>query len=335
MALKKGAKGGQLMPHEIVQEIQKGQVSPTREKVLDAQWKSLWKNVVDQVQAKAKEEGIEFDPTRMVPLSDVSGSMHGIPMVVSIALGIGISEITHSAFKDMVITFESTPRWHKLNSGDSIVKKVQSLARAPWGGSTNFEGAYDLILDICLQHRLKREDVPALIVFSDMQFNQASGHYPYGGRSRWGGRSRGYSTTTMHNTIASKFAKTANTLGWDDAEPTPIVYWNLRNTGGHPVEKGTEGAVLLSGFSPSLKMVMNGEALKEEEVEIVEVDDTIRKEKIRITPEEVLRKMLDDSLYDPVREILSCSGEGTLRNYEYVVESPPISAPNEESFELI
>merc|ERR1712157_286694 len=100
-------------------------------------------------------------------------------------------------------------------------------------------------------------------------------------------------------------------------DPTPIIYWNLRNTGGHPVEKDTEGAVLLSGFSPSmLKLVMNGEALEDKEVEVVESDGTIRTEKVRVTPSEVLRKTLNDSLYDPVREILLASNEGVLENYK-------------------
>ncbi|CAB9498476.1 Domain of unknown function (DUF2828) [Seminavis robusta] len=328
---KHGLKGGQVMPHEIVREIMKGNVSRMRETVLDAQWKDMWKRVVDDVRANAKEEGLEFDPTKMVPLSDVSGSMSGVPMEVSIALGIGISEITHPAFQDMVLTFESEPRWHKLNAGDSIVQKVRSLGNAPWGGSTNFEGAYDEILKVCRESRLRREDCPVLIVFSDMQFNEAAGFgYSYYGSN--GTRSR---AATMHNVICEKFATTAKALGWEDVDPTPIVYWNLRNTGGHPVEKDTAGSVLLSGFSPSLlKLVMNGEALKEEVVEVVEKDGTVRQEKVRVTPEEVLRKMLDDSLYDPVRLVLAASKEKALGDYE-----PPTSvlesAPMADGFELV
>ena len=33
-------------------------------------------------------------------MADVSGSMSGMPMLVSIALGILISEVTHPSFKD-------------------------------------------------------------------------------------------------------------------------------------------------------------------------------------------------------------------------------------------
>jgi len=215
---------------------------------------------VKQVEAKAKEEGLDFDPSKMIPLSDVSGSMGGKPMEVSIAMGIGISEITHPAFRDMVLTFESVPQWHKLNGTDSIVKKVKSLEAADWGGSTDFEAAYDKILEVCYDQRLAKEDVPSLIVFSDMQFNEAhqtmSSGYSYG-------RNVGPVISTMHGVIKSKFAAVARKLDWKDSDPTPIIYWNLRDTGSHPVEKDTEGAVLLSGFSPSmLKLVMNGEALE-------------------------------------------------------------------------
>jgi hypothetical protein len=71
-----GLKGSQLMPHEIVQKIlSTSKISRSEELVLDALWKDLWKNVVAEVKAKSEAEGLDFDPSRMVPLSDVSGSM--------------------------------------------------------------------------------------------------------------------------------------------------------------------------------------------------------------------------------------------------------------------
>lgn len=297
-----GLKGGTLMPDEIVHEIMKEKITRRRELVLDSQWRNLWKDVVKQIEAKARDDGLEYDPSKMVPLCDVSGSMIGKPMEVSIALGIGVSEITHPAFRDMVLTFEDRPRWHKLNASDGIAKKVRSLEMADWGCSTNFELAYDEILKVCVENKLAKNDVPSLIVFSDMQFNQAAR-----GTSR---------LATMHETIRSKFAATAKVLDWEDSEPTPIIYWNLR-TRGHPVDQDTEGTVLLSGFSPSmLKMVMNGEALEDHEVEVVESNGTVRTEKVRVTPSQVLRKVLDDPLYDSVREILVASDEGVLKDFK-------------------
>lgn len=227
-------------------------------------------------------------------------------MEVSIALCIGISEITHEAFRNMVMTFESVPKWHRLVPTNSIVKKGRSLARAPWGGSTNFVGAYELILKVCMDSKLSREDMPSIIVFSDMQFNAAAGL----GGNHW------LKMQGVLDNIKARVAPVATSLGWSDMEPAPIVFWNLRNSGGHPVNKTSEGAVLLSGFSPSLlKLVMNCEALQEEEIEVVQSDGTVTTEKIRVSPEQVLRKMLDDDLYAPVRAILPASNEGALVEY--------------------
>ncbi|KAG7343420.1 protein of unknown function DUF2828 containing protein [Nitzschia inconspicua] len=107
----------------------------------------------------------------MVPLSDVS--IQGTPMEVATALGILISEITHEAFRNLVMTFESNPRWHKLDSSLTIAEKVRSLAKAPRGGSTNFKAAYELILDVALKSNLRYKDMHVLIVFPDMQFDEA------------------------------------------------------------------------------------------------------------------------------------------------------------------
>lgn len=303
----KGLKGAQIMPHEIVKKIMyQGVVSETEELILDAQWKALRESVVEQIEA-ALEEGDSL--SRLVPLSDVSGSMSGIPMEVSIALGILLSEITHPAFRHMVLTFESKPRWHLLNQSDTIVQKVKSLQRAPWGGSTDFAAAYRLILKQARENKLDRSDMPAMIVFSDMQFDIAQGHYN-------GGFSVNTRDNMMQDLIKKEFENTASALGWEDPTPTPLVYWNLRNTGGHPVNCETQGAVLLSGFSPSmLKLVMTGKALEAVEVELVDENGETTITKVQVTPQEVLRKMLDDELYDPVRRILATSQEGPLKGW--------------------
>jgi hypothetical protein len=135
-----------------------------------------------------------------------------------------------------------------------------------------------------------------------MQFNAAAGL----GGNHW------LKMQGVLDNIKARVAPVATSLGWSDTEPTPIVFWNLRNTGGHPVNKTSEGAVLLSGFS----LVMNGEALQKEEIEVVQSDGTVTTtEKIQVSPEQVLRKMLDDDLYAPVRAILAASNEGALVEY--------------------
>jgi uncharacterized protein with von Willebrand factor type A (vWA) domain len=91
----------------------------------------------------------------MVPLVDVSGSMSGVHMEVAIALGTGISEISHEPFRDrvLVLTFETNPSWFRLKPTDAIVQKVRQLQRAPWGGITAFAKAYDMFLQLCLGNK--------------------------------------------------------------------------------------------------------------------------------------------------------------------------------------
>ena len=97
-------------------------------------------------------------------LVDVSGSMAGVPMEVSIALGLLVSDLADEPFKHRVLTFESQPRWHKIPSTSSPVEQIRNLQRAPWGGSTNFAAAMDLLLAACVDGNVQAEDVPDLIV---------------------------------------------------------------------------------------------------------------------------------------------------------------------------
>lgn len=116
--------------------------------------------------------------------------------------------------------------------------------------------------------QLERADMPSMIVFSDMQFNEAA--------SCDESPMEESDMEILHESIRDQFHQTASRLGWKDKDSTPLVYWNVRNTGGHPVDKSTEGTVLLSGFSPSLlKLVMNGEALHEEVVAVVQMDGSV------------------------------------------------------------
>jgi hypothetical protein len=157
--------------------------------------------------------------------------------------------------------------------------------------------------------------MPCLIVFLDMQFNEAAdftSHYDLQGAS---------SPQETFKTIEDEVRQAAQKLGWEDVDPSPIVFWNVRNTGGHPVDEDTAGAVLLSGFSPSLlKLVMNGDVLKEETAEVVQKDGADVMQKVRVTPEEILKKMLDDLLHDQVQKVLGESREGALLEQESLAQ---------------
>lgn len=55
-----------------------------------------------------------------------------------------------------------------------------------------------------------------------------------------------------------------------------------------------------------------------------------------MTPEEILKKMLDDSLYDPVQKVLGESREGALLEYnESLVQVDGDAKEEDGEFELI
>ena len=231
--------------------------------------------------------------SRVVPMADVSGSMSGTPMLVSIALGILASEVTHESFRHKVLTFHERPRWHDLSGETSFVQKVLNLAQADWGGSTDFYAAMQLIADVVREKKLGAGEIPDLLVVSDMQFNEAVGH-----------SAKGYWMLVQDN-IKSMFSDLGLELHGRPLDPPQIIFWNVRaDTEGYPAAADDKGVMMLSGFSPALlKFVLSGE-MEEEAIVGVDSAGNAVKEKKQICPREALRKVLYDSGLDDVRNAL-------------------------------
>ena len=172
-------KGGNVIfPHELVKAALKftssggtsgggGVGNDDLRNVLEAQWRS--------VVARAKAGSGAASLGRMIPMCDVSGSMTGDPMLVSIALGLLISECLTGAFANTVITFDSNPTLVELK-GTCFVDRVAELAAIPWGGSTDFQAAYQLLLTRLAELRVPVGEEPSqLICLTDMCFDAARG----------------------------------------------------------------------------------------------------------------------------------------------------------------
>jgi len=267
--------GKQLMPHELVSQLMKGHsISSAESDLYDAQWTEIRKSVLISFEKEKQEGSVSLG--KMIPLVDVSGSMAGTPMEVAIALGILVSEVTHPTFRDRFITFHECPSWVSLQELATLKNKVDKTRNAPWGGSTNFEAAFELILNVAITEKIPASEMPdSLIVFSDMQFDQASNH------------------KTTFELMSDRFTIEGYTL-------PKIIFWNLRgDTYGFPVTSDTKNVQMLSGFSPLLlKLVLDGEPINQEEDLIPEV-----------TSLETYRKVIYDESYDPVREAIRVSAE--------------------------
>jgi hypothetical protein len=235
--------------------------------------------------------------------------MYGIPMMVSIASSILVSELAAPEFANRLLTFSEDPSWVKLGANMSLKQKVMTTQNAPWGLSTDFEKAMDLILKTATHAKLTPSSIPYLIVFSDMQFDAAN--------------SEGGDWDTAHERLVMKYAQAGIKACGEPWTPPHIIFWNLRgDTDGFPAQADAEGVTMLSGFSPSLlKLLLSGESLGIEEIvsEIVDADGDVVlvKEKVKKTPYDTVRKVLDDTNYDMVRELLSRSQEGLLSGHDF------------------
>ena len=304
----KGIQGKQLFPHEIVKKCMNGNISTMEKDLLNAMWIKMRDGVTDVISNYEKQitsnTSNNINLGKLIPLSDVSGSMHGTPMEVSIALGILISEVTDANYRDRILTFESNPNWVTLNSSSDIFTKVQTVMRAGWGGSTNFQAACERILNVAETNKLEPDKIPDLIVFSDMQFDQANGNHGYYGYNR----SPHKSWDTNYNILIQRFAEVGTKICGKPYRPPKIIFWNLRgNTDNFPVTSDTPNVQMLSGFSPSLlKLLLTG----------VEINNTSNTS--TVTPMQTYLAAINDNAFDLVRMKLSDMTTGVFANYKFI-----------------
>lgn len=86
-------------------------------------------------------------------ICDVSGSMMGTPMEVSVALGVLVLELSEEPWKGNLITFSANPTMQKIQ-GQDLKSKTQFVKRMEWGMNTNFQKVFDLIFEVASSNRL-------------------------------------------------------------------------------------------------------------------------------------------------------------------------------------
>lgn len=279
-----GAKGEVMLkgadtvyPHEVVQAIYHSHDDSEAERNLRlGQWLALV--------AKAKEGGALKN---CLAMCDFSGSMDGLPKMVSLALGMLIAEVSGT---NKILTFDSEPKWHTFDPKHDLYQKVAYMGDIGQGLSTDFQKAMDLVLADIKERRVKPEDVVKdLIVFTDMGWDQAcssSEQSPYTGNSY-----RHNVKTDLWQShiqmIRENFKRAGEDMWGVPFVPPRIVIWNLRAAyEDFHARANEEGVVMLSGWSPALFKV-----LQEKGVEV-------------LTPYAALRLQLDDPMYQPVRELV-------------------------------
>jgi hypothetical protein len=266
-----------VMPHELVENSLYTSSTVEEQEIIQGQWNSIREEIV-------KLGGFG----KCVPMCDFSGSMDGTPKLVSLALGILISEINHHSFKDHILTFDSDPKWHSFSGMITLKDKLNSIrGDIGVGLNTNFYKACMRILQKMKDNKVPVGEEPEdLIVLTDMGWDAASStsndayYYSPKKNTQW---------ATQVEQIRDAFVSAGEEIwgagnGW---KAPRIVIWNLRGDFKDFHAKAQDnGVVMLSGWSPSIL-----KALQKGGVQMM-------------TPLEGLRQVLDDERYDKVRDAL-------------------------------
>ena len=227
-AVEKGDKkinAGTIYPYEIVENyLYKG---ARNDKTIDLMWEALPNYM----------EGQELNG---LVVADVSASMVGTPMAVSISLAMYIAERNTGIWKDKFITFSESPEVQTI-VGKTVGDRIRNLHRADWAGNTDLRAVFESVLNAGIKNDVPDAEMPKkLIIVSDMQFDQAC--------------------ASNKRTNFEQIEKMYHKAGY---EMPQLVFWNVNAIGGNvPMTIHDTGTCLVSGCSPSiLKSVLGGKVI--------------------------------------------------------------------------
>ena len=338
------AKGKAMFVHELANEIIQAtnyntlenwkRANPERYTLINAQFNDH----VEAIKASTEDGTTGVDDT--VFLADVSGSMNGDPMGTSAAVSVIGSALSTGAYKNLVLTFESTCRVVDLSypktelaynkfpgySGTKFpigstfdhslvgkeldwVQKIYVLSKSGWGGSTNFVSALDKIVTIAETYKVPLPK--RVICITDMAWDTADAcHSSHTGTSSTFMRKLG--SSMPYKTLLGQIETTLQSMGYTLPE---FIVWNARGRSGYEPQGYAATAddprtKLISGFNVSmLKLFLtSGELVEPPTKDSVNNDGSY----------ELLTKMFRHEDYDTISDIVDSVGEvnGTRQDEE-------------------
>jgi len=207
---------GAIYPYDMYRSWRKG----SDKQSINAQWNAL-------------PNYLEGRDEKILPVCDVSGSMSGTPMEISVSLGVYLSERNESIFKNAFVTFSRKPTMEFLNG--TACERFDQLERSHWDGNTNLSAVFDLVLKNAIKGKVKQSEMPTtLLIISDMEFDSVN-------------------NVTNYENIVQKYKDAGYKI-------PKIVFWNVNGREGNvPVNAKQKNVALVSGSSPSIvKSVLTG-----------------------------------------------------------------------------
>ena len=224
-------------PHDVVQKY--GYCPSRKDDAVEALWNNLKNTLTDTA-------------SNIMVVRDGSGSMTSriggtqiSALTVATALSIYFSERQSGEFKDKFITFSNRPKYVDLSKCKSLFEKIRTCYAYDECSNTDIEATFDLILKTAVQNKLSQEEIPNLLIVSDMEFD---------GATTLGWHASESAFTPLFKTIEKKFAAYGYKL-------PKLIFWNVMSrTGTIPMKENAAGVGLVSGFSTNVvKAVLSDE----------------------------------------------------------------------------
>ena len=220
-----------LYPYQIYESVQRDY-----SKTLEA----LWNQLPDYTMGK-----------NALVVADVSGSMCGTPMSVSVSLALYFAERNQGYFEDTFISFSGNPTLQKVR-GATLQERMHNLEQTEWDMNTDLQAVFDLVLDTAVDNNIDESEMPETIyIISDMEFDSACDSH------------------TNMEVIKAKYLEAG-------FKCPNLVFWNVDARSGEnlPARHNEQGVALVSGLSPVVfKMAVENKS----SIEVME--DTINSER--------------------------------------------------------
>lgn len=215
---------------KYVKDVWYGNYANDEDATLEAAWADMVK--------KGRESGVNG----FIPVIDGSGSMTvnvgGNLSALDVARGLGLyfAAINAEPWRGKAIEFGSYPEFFEVDTDGSLLQQLKIAARHTDCGTTNLEAVFDLVLKVAVDGNLKQEEIPGIIIFSDMEFN--------------------FSCQNPSARLFKQIEQKWNNAGY---KLPKLFFWNINSrTGTLPMIENDFGVGLISGFNQSImKMVMS------------------------------------------------------------------------------
>ena len=221
-------------------------------------WWGELKADVDEIEKESLEKYwsqlpnyFKDDNTSMLCVVDTSSSMQGseaaAPINIAISLGMYAGERARGPFKDHYISFSSRPQLIRIEGVD-FVDKVRRIYATNLCENTNINLVFDLLKDMVLTGKAKKEDLPeTIVILSDMQIDSGSGSGGWYRQDAW-----------TSETAASEMEKIRQQWEIAGLKLPKLVYWCIESRDNTVLDCGPN-VTLCSGASPILfEQIMQG-----------------------------------------------------------------------------